>query len=73
VPGRGGRTSALGGAESAKRGLEEGPVDAAVEDRNAHLDALSDHLLLIHLQLVGELAGRQVIGHCLTSRIVESG
>jgi hypothetical protein len=63
VPGRGGRSCALGGTENPQRGLEKGPVDAAVEDRNAHLDALSDHLLLIHVQLVGELAGRQVIGH----------
>lgn len=64
---------ALSGAEAAERGLEESSVDAAVEDRNAHFNALADHLLPIHVQLFGELAGRQVIGHWLTSRVVENG
>ena len=45
------------------RGLEEGAVDATVEDRDAHLNAFADHLLPLHLQLVGELVGRQVMGH----------
>jgi hypothetical protein len=60
--GRGAPRSTAPGA-AAQRTLEEGPVDAAVEDRNTHLYALSDHLLLFHLQLVGELGGRQVMGH----------
>jgi hypothetical protein len=34
-----------------------------VEDRDAHLDASPDHLLLVHPQLIGELGRRQVIGH----------
>lgn len=50
-------------SEAAQREFEQGPVDAAVEDRDTHLDAPADHLLLIHVQLGGELAGRQVIGH----------
>ena len=40
-----------------QRGLEEGPVDSAVEDRDAHLHAFADHLLPFHLQLLGKLGG----------------
>jgi protein-disulfide isomerase len=43
--------------------LEEGLVDAAVEDRDVHLDALADHLLPFHVHLVGELGRGEVIGH----------
>ncbi|HEX6665272.1 MAG TPA: hypothetical protein VF081_01615 [Solirubrobacterales bacterium] len=55
----------------AQGGLEKGAVDSAVKDRDAHLNALADHLLPLHLQLVGELGGRQVIGHRKTSQVVE--
>lgn len=55
-----------------QRGLEEGAVDAAVEDRDAHLDAFADHLLPFHSELVGKLGGRQVIGHG-DLHVVESG
>lgn len=61
----------LSNSEAAQGEFEKGPVDAAVEDRDTHLDAPADHLLLIHLQLGGELAGRQVIGH-VDLPIVES-
>jgi hypothetical protein len=50
-------------AEAAQRALEQGSVYSAVKDRDAHLDTPPDHLLPLHLQLDGELAGRQVIGH----------
>jgi hypothetical protein len=39
----------------AQRDLEQGPVDAPVVDGDAHLDALSDHLLSLHVELVGKL------------------
>jgi hypothetical protein len=39
----------------AKGGLEEGFVDPAVEDRYAHLHASADHLLSLHVKLLGKL------------------
>ena len=65
-PHRGESSSARAGASSARlapdrqaaqRGLEEGLVDPAVEDRNPHLHAFADHLLPFHVQLVGKLGG----------------
>ena len=56
-----------------ERGLEEGFVDAAVEDRHVHLNALADHLLPLHVQLVGKLGRGEVIGHGQTSLVVEIG
>jgi hypothetical protein len=51
------------GYRVAERGLEEGSVDAAVEDRDVHLDASADDLLPLHVKLIGKLGRRQVIGH----------
>src|SRR5215218_3633248 len=65
-------TGFTAGRDAAQRSLEEGSVDSSVEDRDAHLDALPDHLLPLHLQLVGELARRQVMGH-RDLHVVESG
>ena len=48
--------------EVAQGGGEEGLVDAAVENRYAHLHALEDDLSPLHLHLVGEFGGRQVNG-----------
>jgi Thioredoxin len=42
-----------------------------MKDRDAHLHALADHLLPLHLKLVGKLGGRQVIGHRRTSHVGE--
>jgi hypothetical protein len=47
----------------AERSLEERPVDPSVEDRDVQLHASSDHLLPLHVKLVGKLGRRQVIGH----------
>jgi len=58
---------------AAQGGLEEGLVDPAVEDRDAELDALADHLLPLHLKLFGKLGRGQVIGHCGPPLIVEIG
>src|SRR4051812_31175963 len=51
---------------AAQRGKEQGLVDPAVEDRDAHLHALRDHLTPLHVDFVGELGGRQVYGHSLS-------
>src|SRR5207245_2984777 len=48
--------------EIAQRGGKQGLVDAAVENRYAHLHALEDDLAPFHLHLVRELGGRQVNG-----------
>jgi protein-disulfide isomerase len=48
---------------AAQRGLEERSVDAAVEDGDSHLHALADHLLLLHVKLLGKLGRGEVIGH----------
>ena len=55
--------------ELAQRGEEESLVDTTVEDRDAHLHALRDHLAPLHVDFVGELAGRQVNGHALVSSV----
>jgi hypothetical protein len=60
-------------AQAAQRGLEEGSVYAAVEDWDAHLHALADHLLLLHVKLFGKLGRGEVIGHGQTSLIAEIG
>src|SRR2546430_16415634 len=49
--------------ERPERGLEEGLVDPTLEDRHIHLDALREHIAPLHVQLLGELGGRQVNGH----------
>src|SRR3954447_2057004 len=49
--------------DAAERGDEESLVDPAVEDRDAHLHTLRDHLATLHVDFVGELGGRQVYGH----------
>src|SRR5215217_6303929 len=48
---------------AAQRSLEKGLVDPSVKDGNAHLHTLADHLLLLHVKLLGKLGRRQVIGH----------
>jgi hypothetical protein len=58
---------------AAQRGLEEGLVNAAVEDRNSHLNALADYILPLHVKLLGELGRGEVIGHGGPPFIVESG
>src|SRR5215211_608340 len=45
---------------AAQRGKEQGLVDPAVENRDAHLHTLRDHLAPLHVDFVGELGGRQV-------------
>src|SRR4051794_16234479 len=61
--------AALGGcalllpADVAEVRNEERLVDPAVEYRDTHLHALGDHVSPLHLQLVGELGGRQVNSH----------
>jgi hypothetical protein len=60
-------------SHAAQRGLEERPVDAAVEDGDAELDALADHLLPFHLQLLGKFGRGEVIGHGGPPMIVEIG
>ena len=59
------------GRELAKRGSEQGLVDAALEYRDAHLHAFADHLLPFHVKLVGKLGRGQVIGHVLGPPLVE--
>src|SRR4029079_8129563 len=44
-------------------GEEQGLVDPALEDRDAHLNALCDDFLALEACLARELGGRQVIGH----------
>src|SRR5215210_1141112 len=44
-------------------GEEEGLVDPALEDRDAHLHALRDDFLAFEAGLASELGGRQVIRH----------
>jgi hypothetical protein len=63
----------LGSSHAAQRGLKEGLVDATVEDRHAHLHALADHLLSLHLKLFGKLGRGEVIGHGGPPMIVEIG
>src|SRR4051812_31188778 len=42
---------------------EQGLVDAALEDRYAHLHALLDHLTALHTGFAGELRGREMDCH----------
>src|SRR5687768_2798110 len=70
-----GRYCARGAARG--RGLfrevrqEQGLVDAALEDRYAHLHALLDHLAALKAGLPGELRGREMDCHqTATSRAV---
>src|SRR5215210_6426048 len=42
---------------------EQGLVDAALEDRHAHLHALLDHLTALQACFAGELRGREVNCH----------
>jgi hypothetical protein len=65
------RVTALRLSHAAQGRLEEGLVNAAVEDRDAELDALADHLLPLHLKLLGKLRRGQVIGHGGPPMIVE--
>src|SRR3954454_12489386 len=51
----------------AEVGQEESLIDAALEDRDAHLHALRDDFLALEAGLASELRGRQVIGHWLVS------
>jgi hypothetical protein len=44
-----------------------------VKDGNAHLHAFSDHLLSLHVKLVGKLGRSEVIGHGQTSLSLKSG
>lgn len=57
--------------ELAHGGPEQGLVDAALENRNAHLHAFANHLLPFHMKLVGKLSRGQVIGHVLGPPLVE--
>src|SRR5690606_38682393 len=52
---------------AAQRGEEEGLVDTPVEDRDPQFHALGYHLLPLHLDLVGELGGREVVCHSYVS------
>jgi hypothetical protein len=56
----------------AQGSLEEGLVDAPVEDGNAQLHAPADHLLALHVKLFGKLGRGEVIGHGRTSLVVET-
>src|ERR687883_1294808 len=47
----------------AEVGEEERLVDAALEDRDAHLHALRDDFLALEACLASQLGGRQVNGH----------
>src|SRR5918911_2753875 len=47
----------------AEIGEEERLVDAALEDRDAHLHALRDDFLALQACLASQLGGRQVNGH----------
>src|SRR3954462_3971833 len=49
--------------DAVQRWVEQCLVDPAVEDRDAHLHTLRDHLATLHVDFVGELGGRQVYGH----------
>ncbi len=51
---------------------EEGLVDPTVEDRDAQLDALDDHVAALQARFACELGGRQVIGHRFWSPLVGS-
>ena len=54
-------------ADGLERRLEQRLVDLAVIDRYAFLDADADDLVAIHPRLLGELFGRQVVGHAASS------
>src|SRR3954452_6679573 len=58
---------------AAQRRLEQRLVDATVEDGNAHLHALADHLLPLHVKFLGKLGRGEVIGHGGPPRSLKSG
>src|SRR5215204_3116643 len=58
--------------ERPERGDEEGLVDSTLEDRHIHLDALGEHIAPLHVQLVGQLRGRQVNGHIATPLLLNA-
>jgi hypothetical protein len=51
------------GGELAQAREEEGLVDPTVEDRDAQLETLHDHVSALQSGLTCKLSGRQVIGH----------
>src|SRR5262245_24611093 len=60
---RSGRGRGGSGPDGLERCLEERLVDLPVVDRDAFLDADADDLVAVHPRLLGELFGRQVVGH----------
>src|SRR5215831_13477362 len=57
-------------ADRLVRCLEERLVDLPVVDRNAFLDADADDLFAVDPHLLGELVGRQVVGHSVLLRVL---